>query len=99
MVAAQGRDGLRHLAERVPDAVLCDHTMPEMDGLEFATRMRANPQYRRVLLVAVTGRARDADVLETFSAGSDAHLVKPVTVEILAGLARRVDDRRLATGT
>jgi CheY-like chemotaxis protein len=93
MVAAQGREGLRRLAQRVPDAVLCDLIMPEMDGLEFATRMRADSRYRRVLLVALTGRASNADFFNTLSAGFDAHLVKPVTAEMLAALARRLADR------
>jgi CheY-like chemotaxis protein len=102
MVSADGRAGLRHLAQRVADAVLCDLALPEMDGLEFATRVRADSRYRRVLLIAVTDRASPADFLETWTAGFDAHLVKPVTAEMLAALARRLADRAergLATGT
>ncbi len=71
------------------DAVLCDLTMPIMSGLEFARRVRRNPRFRRIPLVAVTGRQEQEDFLQTWDAGFDAHLVKPVTVEMLQSLARR----------
>ncbi len=88
--AADGLEGLEQLERQKPDAVLCDLTMPIMDGIEFASQMRQRPKYRHVLLVAVTGRDSDADVLRTWNAGFDAHLVKPVTVEALRAIARRL---------
>jgi CheY-like chemotaxis protein len=91
--AENGFDGLSRLATTRADAVLCDLTMPQMDGLEFARRLRQIPEYRRTLLVAVTGRQAHEDFLRTFEAGFDAHLVKPVTMEMLRALARRLTGR------
>lgn len=91
--AGNGVEGLRRLAEMQPAMVLCDLTMPLMDGLEFARRVRRLPQYRRTLLVAVTGRQAHEDFLNTWAAGFDAHLVKPVTLEMLRALARRLNQR------
>jgi two-component system, sensor histidine kinase len=92
LVVADGLAGLGQMARPpLPNAVLCDLTMPTMDGLEFARRVRLDPRYRRVLLVAVTGSDSDADVLQTWRAGFDAHLVKPVSDEALGALARRVE--------
>ena len=79
----------RSNAER-PDAVLCDLVMPVMNGLEFATRMRSDPHYRKVLLLAITGRASQADILETWRAGFDGHLMKPLTPEVLEGVVGRL---------
>jgi CheY-like chemotaxis protein len=93
-VAENGRDGLGLLASVRPDAILCDLTMPVMDGLEFARALRGDARHRRTLLVAVTGRQDQAAFFHTLNAGFDAHLVKPVTVEMLASLARRLADRR-----
>jgi two-component system CheB/CheR fusion protein len=91
--AEDGMDGLRRLVETPPDLVLCDLTMPLMDGLEFARRVRRLPEYRRTLLVAVTGRQAHEDFLCTWDAGFDAHLVKPVTMEMLRALAGRLSPR------
>jgi CheY-like chemotaxis protein len=93
LVAADGIDGLNRLAAIPIDAVLCDLTMPIMDGLEFGRRVRQNPRFRRLLLVAVTGRQEPQDFLRTWDAGFDAHLVKPVTTEMLRSVAGRLAAR------
>jgi CheY-like chemotaxis protein len=90
VVAANGLEGLEQLERQRPDMILCDLAMPMMDGIEFATRVRRNPRFRRVLLVAVTGREHHRDFLATLAAGFDAHVVKPVTPEALTSLARRL---------
>lgn len=87
--AVDGFEGLMRLESLRPDTVLCDLAMPIMDGLEFARRMRQDPRHRRVLLIAITGRDSHADFLDTWAAGFDAHLVKPVTPEVVASIVRR----------
>jgi CheY-like chemotaxis protein len=86
VVAADGREGLAEVAHSRPDAVVCDLTMPVMDGLEFARRLRANPRHRRVLLIALTGRGWETDTVDTWRVGFDRLLEKPVRGEILAQL-------------
>ena len=93
VLAENGREGLSRLASASPHAVLCDLGMPVMDGLEFARRVRGDARYRQVLLFALTGWQAQADFLRTWEAGFDAHLVKPVTMEMLQSLARRLSDR------
>lgn len=93
VVAENGRDGLNQLASVRVDAVLCDLSMPIMDGLEFARRVRRDPRYRHLLLFALTGWQGQADFFRTWEAGFDAHVVKPITGEMLRALARRVSHR------
>jgi two-component system chemotaxis response regulator CheY len=45
LVAENGREGLDRLEEFPADAVLCDLTMPVMDGIEFARRVRQHPRF------------------------------------------------------
>jgi two-component system, chemotaxis family, CheB/CheR fusion protein len=90
LAAADGLDGLQQLTRGHPDVVFCDLMMPTMDGFEFARRIRQNLQYRDILLIAVTGQGQLADLHETWRLGFDAHLVKPVTAEQLAAVARRL---------
>ena len=60
--------------------------------------MRNDPRHHRMLLVAVTGRQLHTDFLETWEAGYDAHLVKPVTMQMLERLANRLFGRRVQSG-
>jgi len=83
-----GDRGLVAVLLHQPDLVLVDLLMPEMDGFEFARRIRRDPKYRRVRLVALTGLRDEASVLKTWSIGFDGHLMKPVTVEGLDLLSR-----------
>jgi len=83
-----GDRGLAAVVLHQPDLVLVDLLMPEMDGFEFARRIRRDPKYRRVRLVALTGLRDEASVLKTWSIGFDGHLMKPVTVEGLDLLSR-----------
>ena len=57
-----------------------------MDGLEAARRIRALPGGDAVLLVAVTGLAREGDRAASMQAGFDHHLVKPIDVAELERL-------------
>jgi len=83
VLAADGVQGLRQLQRWNPMAVLCDLTMPGMGGLEFAVQMRRDPRYRAVLLMAVTGRTSQSDLMDARRVGFDGHLLKPVTPEML----------------
>jgi CheY-like chemotaxis protein len=67
------------------DAVLMDVRMPEMDGLEATTAIRAldRPDARGVPIIAMTANAFDEDVQRSLQAGMNAHLSKPVEPERL----------------
>jgi signal transduction histidine kinase/CheY-like chemotaxis protein len=74
-----------------PDVAFVDLSMPRLDGLEFARRVRRESWGSRVRLVAVTGMGRESDVRQALDAGFDAHLTKPADPDKLLALAA-VDD-------
>ncbi|MBP0962367.1 MAG: response regulator, partial [Oscillospiraceae bacterium] len=86
--AETGAVALKKFASSEPgyyDAVLMDVRMPEMDGLEATSRIRAldRPDARIVPIVAMTANAFDEDVQRSMQAGMNAHLSKPVEPEKL----------------
>ena len=90
-VAVNGEDGVKRLiADGCPDLVLCDLRMPVMDGFEFAREVRTHSPCRQVRLVALTAIRDPIAYTRTWSAGYDAHLEKPLTVEKLEDLAARL---------
>jgi hypothetical protein len=54
--AENGVMGLERMSEAAPDLVLLDLMMPEMDGFEFLSRMRANESWRQIPVVVVTAK-------------------------------------------
>jgi two-component system CheB/CheR fusion protein len=87
--AADGVTAFRLIDEVSPDIVILDVGLPEMDGLEVARRIRANPRHAGVRLIALTGYGQTSDRQATREAGFDYHMVKPVQPdELLALLAQ-----------
>ena len=69
-----------------PDIALIDIGLPVMDGYELARRLRADPAFRELPLVAVTGYGQQQDRQRSAAAGFTAHLVKPIDIEQLRTL-------------
>ena len=85
-IAHSGREALDRLPGFAPDAVLLDIGMPEMDGCEIARRIRQMPEYRNVLLIALSGWGQEHDQQRSRAAGFDHHLVKPPDIDRLRDL-------------
>lgn len=82
-IAHDGRSALRAAQEFVPDAVLLDIGLPDLDGYEVARRLRQDPVTQRVRLIAVTGWGQDGDRARAQDAGFDAHLTKPADPDVV----------------
>jgi DNA-binding response OmpR family regulator len=93
VVSASGERALDLLlVERLPvDAVILDVMLPEKNGFDVATELRAAGQYVPILML--TARSRPEDVLRGFESGADDYLPKPFELSILMarvrGLLRR----------
>ncbi len=89
----QAYDGLAALdaARRLcPQVILCDIGLPGLNGYEVARRLRAQPKFQNMLLVALTGWGQDEDRRRSQEAGFDAHLVKPIEQEALTDILQSV---------
>lgn len=84
---------LAAIEAHVPDVVLLDIGMPQMDGYGVARRVRsrATGNATRPRIVAVTGYGQQADHARGQAAGFDAHLTKPVDLESLARILSAPD--------
>jgi signal transduction histidine kinase len=73
-----------------PRVILLDIGLPGMDGYEVARRLRQNPDFSGVTLVALTGYGQEDDRRKTRDVGFDYHLVKPVELGELTHLLGRL---------
>jgi CheY-like chemotaxis protein len=86
LTARDGFSALEIARAELPDVVISDIAMADMDGYELARRLRQQPGLERTLLVALTGYAQDSDRQRARDAGFDHHLVKPVSAQTLESL-------------
>jgi PAS domain S-box-containing protein len=85
-VATDGRSGIAKARELLPDVVLCDIGLPDVDGYEVARTLRADERLRSTRLIALSGYAQPEDRARAREAGFDAHLGKPAPLDQLTAL-------------
>lgn len=93
-------------AEKVPDLVLLDIMLPDMDGLEIVKKLRSRPDTVRVPIILVTAKTTELDKVKGLDIGADDYLTKPFGVmELISrvkALLRRSralqDDKQLVLG-
>ncbi|MFU8788605.1 MAG: PAS domain S-box protein [Methylobacter sp.] len=83
LVAANGQECLECVGKHMPDLVLLDMVMPEMDGLEAARRLRCLPEFGLTPIIAVSASASGTDIAEALDAGVNAFLSKPIEMKRL----------------
>ncbi|ABQ06368.1 response regulator [Flavobacterium johnsoniae] len=89
ITAFDGNDAIKVLSENPDtDVVLLDMMMPHMDGYETAEKIRANPKFLNLPVIAVTAKAMTGDREKCIKAGASDYITKPVDVDQLLSLLR-----------
>ena len=86
--AASATEGIRLAAELLPDVVLMDIRLPDMDGPAALVVLRGDPRSAAIPVVAVTSSAMMGDRDRLLTAGFDGYLEKPISVRELPGQVR-----------
>lgn len=76
--ACNGEEALNQIAKALPDILLLDLSMPVLDGFGTIERIRKNPNFRSLPVLAVTAYAMQGDREKILTAGFDGYLSKPI---------------------
>ncbi|MDO9303052.1 MAG: response regulator [Anaerolineales bacterium] len=96
--APGGKEGLQMVRELLPDLVLLDLMMPEMDGWEVYQQMKADASTRDIPVIVVTARAQNIDkVLGLHIAKVDDYIAKPFGPQELIDSVEKILNRKISS--
>ena len=83
MTAVNGKEAVRIAKENIPDLIILDIMMPEMDGIEACRIMRTMPEFRNTFMVFLTARSEEYSEIAGFNVGADDYIAKPIKPRVL----------------
>ncbi|HBA40315.1 MAG: hypothetical protein A2W73_07170 [Deltaproteobacteria bacterium RIFCSPLOWO2_12_55_13] len=89
-VAGDGNEAVEMAASQLPDLIVMDILLPNVNGLEAASRIRNNPKTRVIPILAATALAMPGDMEKCLESGCDAYLAKPFTPKQLAAAIEKL---------
>ena len=93
LTAVNGKAGLEVLEKQVPDLIISDIMMPQMDGYEFLRQVRQNPEWFHIPFIFLTAKGERQDLHEGFLQGVEEYVTKPYDSDELLGLVVKQLDR------
>jgi two-component system cell cycle response regulator DivK len=93
--ALDGLTGLAVAEREIPDLILMDINLPDIDGTEATARLKANPALKHIPVIALTANAMFGDREKYIAAGCDGYLAKPISkgelLDLLGGYLKKED--------
>ena len=88
ITSLSGDEGLRAAEQNLPDAILVDYRMPQMDGFEVARRVKADAQLQNIPVLMLTGSESAEHIVQGLGAGADDYVTKGSDTEVLLARLR-----------
>ncbi|WP_316785244.1 two-component regulator propeller domain-containing protein [Pedobacter frigiditerrae] len=78
-----GLEGWKKAIEHIPDLIVSDVTMPELNGLEFCSRLKAEESTNHIPVIMLTAMASHLHQVDGLEAGADIYITKPFSIQVL----------------
>ncbi len=88
LIGSNGKDGLAILEKEIPDLIISDVMMPEMNGIEFCKAVKSNPKTKDVYFLVLTSKSEVSEKIRLLDIGADDFLSKPVNNDELLAKVR-----------
>ncbi len=94
LTAADGGEGIKIACEEIPDLVLMDVVMPELNGFQATRQLTRNPDTAHIPVVIITTKNQETDRVWGARQGAKGYLVKPVDKALLLSTIAQLLDKR-----
>ncbi|MCD6338673.1 MAG: response regulator transcription factor [Verrucomicrobia bacterium] len=88
--AASGEEAVEALRGAIPDLILLDLMLPDLDGLDICRRLRGDARTAHVPVIMLTARGEEADVVAGLELGADDYISKPFSPRVLVARVRAI---------
>jgi DNA-binding response OmpR family regulator/uncharacterized protein YjbI with pentapeptide repeats len=88
MIAGRGSEALGLCGKQLPDVILLDIMLPDMDGYEVFRRLRATPRTRDIPIIVLTQKDEPGDRLAALEVGAEDYITKPFLIDMLEARVR-----------
>jgi DNA-binding NarL/FixJ family response regulator len=95
-VASNANEGLELAHQKLPDLVITDIMMPQVDGYQFLKQLREDPQFKTLPVVFLTARGMTSDRIQGYNAGCDAYISKPFDPDELVAVVTNLLEKQKA---
>ncbi len=82
-IATSGQEGVEKATSVIPDLILLDVSMPDMDGYEVCSNLKNDKRTRHIPIIFITAKTKDDDEYKGLSIGAVDYIVKPFNIKIL----------------
>lgn len=93
ITARDGSEGLEQLTKNLPDLVITDIMMDNVDGISMTKQIKTNPYTMHVPLIIISAKSAIDDKIEGIESGADAYISKPFSIEYLKTVARKLIEK------
>ncbi|MBA3545826.1 MAG: response regulator [Nannocystis sp.] len=99
LVATDGQEGIAMAQRELPDLVLMDLSLPDLDGWEATRRLKKDAKTQHIPVIALTAHAMSGDREKAIDAGCDEYDTKPIDLRrLLSKMVRFVEDPEASGG-
>ena len=99
LTAENGKHGIEIAKKNIPDLILLDIMVPEMDGIEACELLKADNETKDILICFLTARSEDYSQIAGFNAGADDYVTKPVKPKLLVSRINAILRRKLSASS